>query len=241
VPGVGGGPIRTLACGGLAAAVSTVSLAEFGEEALPGRLEDLAWLEAVARLHHRVIEIAANHVPVVPMRLATVYRSHARVTAMMAARQADFTTALGRVRARTEWGVKVYTSSPGPAAESGGDDSAAGPGAAYLRQRRRQLDASNQAKRAAAASAERIHAALGRLAAAAELRAPQAPQLTGRPDRMILNGAYLVDDERSAEFTTAVERAAGEHEQLQVELTGPWPPYSFAVADGPGGERRAGG
>jgi hypothetical protein len=157
---------------------------------------------------------------------------------MMAERQADFTAALGRVRARTEWGVKVYAASQERAAESPGDDSAARPGAAYLRQRRRQLDASEQAKRAAAADAERIHAALGQLAAAAELRAPQSPQLTGRPERMILNGAYLVDDERSAQFTAAVQRAAAEHEQVRVELTGPWPPYSFAVAarpDGPAG------
>ena len=234
VDGVGGARVRGMRAAGLAAAVTTVSLAEFSEEALRGHLEDLAWLESTARMHHRVIEIAAGHVPVVPMRLATVYRSDDRVAAMMATRREELAAALGRVSGRTEWGVKAYAAdaaSQDRPVEMSRDDSAAHPGVAYLRQRRRQLDAGDQAKRAAAASAERIHAELGRLAAAADLRAPQDPQLSGQRERMILNGAYLVDDERSAEFEAAVQRVADQHNPVRIELTGPWPPYSFALSD----------
>jgi hypothetical protein len=244
--GVGGGRVHTIRAAGLVAAVTTVSLAEFGEEALAGHLEDLAWLESVARMHHRVVEIIANHVPVVPMRLVTVYRSNDTAAAMMAVRQEDLAAALGRVRARTEWGVKVYAAGaggqgayaagaagPGRAGQASADDSAARPGVAYLRQRRRQLDAGDQAKRAAAASAEQIHAVLGGLAAATDVRAPQDPQLTGQREPMILNGAYLVDDDRSAEFAAAVQRVADQHSPVRIELTGPWPPYSFALAGAP--------
>jgi hypothetical protein len=232
--GVGGGSIRLVRAAGLAAAVTTVRLTEFGAEALRARLEDLAWLESIARMHHRVIEIIAGQVPVVPLRLATVYRNDDRVAAMMAERQQDIAAALDRVRGRTEWGVKAYAADVAGqdrAAEIARDDAAASPGAAYLRQRRRQLDAGDQAKRGAVASAERIHAGLGRLAAAAELRAPQDPQLSGQRDRMILNAAYLVDDERSAQFEAAVQRVADEHSPVRIELTGPWPPYSFALPD----------
>jgi hypothetical protein len=237
VDGVGGGRIRTLRAAGLTAAVTTVSLAEFGAEALCGHLEDLAWLESTARVHHRVIEIAAGNAPVVPLRLATVYCGDDRVAAMMAARDEELAAALGRVSGRTEWGVKAYAADvPGQdrPVQMARDDSAARPGVAYLRQRRRQLDAGDQAKRAAVASAERIHAELGRLAAAADLRLPQDPQLSGQRERMILNGAYLVDDERSAEFEAAVHHVADQHSPVRIELTGPWPPYSFALADAAG-------
>jgi hypothetical protein len=235
VVGVSGRRVRTMRAAGLAAAVTTVSLAEFGEDALRGHLEDLAWLESIARVHHRVVEIVATRVPVVPLRLATVYRGDDRVAAMMAARRQDLAAALGRVRGRTEWGVKAYASDSADqdrAVEISRHDSAARPGMAYLRQRRRQLDAGDQARRAAAASADRIHAEVGRLAAAADLRPPQDPQLSGQRERMILNGAYLVDDERSAEFEAAVQRVAEQYSPVRIELTGPWPPYSFALADG---------
>ena len=49
VTGVAGGPVRLVDADGLTAVVSSVSLEEFGEEALRRNLEDLAWLEAVAR------------------------------------------------------------------------------------------------------------------------------------------------------------------------------------------------
>lgn len=227
--GVGEYPVGVVTGGPLTAAVSEVSLAEYGEQALARHLEDLTWLESTARAHHAVVEAVGAHVPVIPMRLATLYRDGDSLGAMLAARQQDFAEALGRVTARTEWGVKVYAvrQEQDPTAAGEGDE-ADRPGAAYLRRRRRQLDASQHAHRAALASAEQIHASLGQLAVAAGTRAPQAPQLSGQSDPMILNAVYLVEDDESAAFAEAVQRVASLHEPVQVELTGPWPPYSFA-------------
>jgi hypothetical protein len=45
---------------------------------------------------------------------------------------------------------------------------------------------------------------------------------------MILNAAYLLDDERGDEFAAAVADLGREHPGVRLELTGPWPPYSFA-------------
>jgi hypothetical protein len=233
--GVGGQPVEVLTAAGLSAAVSTVSLAEFGEAALRRHLEDLDWLEKTARAHHQIVAAVAEHAPAIPLRLATVYRDRGRLSGTLAARQPDFAAAIGRITARTEWGVKVFAAGQDTgAAENAADSGTDRPGAAYLRRRRTELDAGAQARRAAAGSAEAIHSALGGLAVAAEVRPPQAAQLTGRREQMILNGTYLVDDDRSAEFTAAVGRLAGRHEPVRVELTGPWPPYSFAYVGEPG-------
>jgi hypothetical protein len=46
---------------------------------------------------------------------------------------------------------------------------------------------------------------------------------------MVLNGAYLVDEDRGEEFAAAV--AALRVPEVDVELTGPWAPYSFTILE----------
>jgi hypothetical protein len=234
--GVAGAPVRTVTAAGLTAVVGDVPLEEFGEQALRRNLEDLSWLEETARAHHRVIEAVAGQIPVVPARLATVYNGDAGVAGMLAERGADLRVALGRIEARKEWGVKAYAAQPsgpgdpGPAAPGGRARPSAGPGAAYLQRRREQLSARKDARQAAIQSAEILHARLSRLAADTRMHPPQAPQLTGSKAVMILNASYLLDDERADGFAAEVAALAEQHPAIRVELTGPWPPYSFAGA-----------
>jgi Gas vesicle synthesis protein GvpL/GvpF len=231
--GVGGEPVRSLSAGGLTAIAADVPLAEFGESAMRRNLEDLAWLEATARAHHHVIDALGQQGPLVPTRLATVYASDASVAAMLDERAADFRAALSRISAHQEWGVKAYAGQPpvrGSRAAPAPARSArapAGPGASYLQRRRDELSAHSQARHDAMASAKTIHARLSRLAAESRVHPPQAPQLTGIRAQMILNAAYLLDDERGDEFANAVTALAREHPGVHLELTGPWPPYSF--------------
>lgn len=236
--GVGGGPVRAVAAGMLAAIASDVPLAEFGESALRGNLENMAWLEATAREHHQVIDAVAQQGPVVPTRLATVYRDDAGVAAMLAGRDADVRAALRRTRARKEWGVKAYAAppaAPGAAPAPAAAEAAAGSGAAYLRRRREQLSAQENARSETMASVQTVHNTLSRLAAETRLHPPQAPQLTGSKAPMILNAAYLVDDKRADDFAAAVATLARQRPGVRLELTGPWPPYSFASpGEGPG-------
>jgi hypothetical protein len=235
--GVGDGPVRTIAAGELTAVVEDVGLAEFGEQALRRNLEDLDWLGATARAHHRVIDALAREGPLVPIRLATVYSSDGAVTAMLAERDADFRAALARIRGRTEWGVKAYANrrpeskdaSPGAEAPASQET---GAGAAYLQRRRGQLTAQENARQQMLANAETIHAELSEHAVGVRLHPPQAPQLTGNKALMILNAAYLVDDERGEDFASVVAALAERYPSVQLELTGPWPPYSFAADAG---------
>ncbi|MBO0786180.1 MAG: GvpL/GvpF family gas vesicle protein [Actinobacteria bacterium] len=233
VRGVAGGPVRPLAHRRLAAAVSPVSLAEFGEQPLARNLEDLDWLAATARAHHDVIGAIARHRPVVPLRLATVYHDDESVAGMLAARSDEFEDALARVTGRAEWGVKAYQARPpeGPEPASPQPRTATSPGAgtAYLRRRREELSESERARRAVTAAAEEVHAALAGAAVAGQQRPPQVRQLAERAEPMLLNGTYLVGEERSGEFAGLVDELAAAHPELRLELTGPWPPYSFAA------------
>ncbi|GAA0241655.1 GvpL/GvpF family gas vesicle protein [Actinomadura nitritigenes] len=242
--GVGGAAVRTVvhtaAEGALTALVSTVRLDQYGEAALRENLEDLAWLEETARAHHDVVDRSAHAAPTAPVRIATIYRDDARVAQVLAEQGDRFARALDRVAGRAEWGVKVYAhrealepaqpaeppasaASAASAAQSG----AGGAGTAYLRrrqdERRRRADAGRKVGEQAAA----IHDRLAELAVAARHHPPQDPKLSGRDGVQILNAAYLLEAGDAEAFAEAA-RAAGERwPGIEVEVTGPWPPYSF--------------
>jgi Gas vesicle synthesis protein GvpL/GvpF len=238
--GVAGAGVRAAPAGGLTALVSDVDLAEYGEAALRRNMEDLDWLAEVARAHHRVVDAAASTFPLLPTRLATVYRTDAAMSAALSARDSELRAALRRVGGRTELGVKAYAR-PQPASPAGDDDDAAsehpdaqrsqGEGLAYLQRRRAQKAAARDTGDVTTASAQALHADLSARALLTRLHPPQAPQLSGVREPMLLNAAYLVDTGCASDFAEAVAVTASAHPQLRVELTGPWPPYSFVSPD----------
>jgi hypothetical protein len=222
--------VRTTASCGLTVLVSDVSLAEFGEAALRENLQDLGWLDEVAREHHYVIDAAARLFPLLPVRLGTVYSGDAALCDALTERGGALRDTLRRVGGRVEWGVKAY----GVGQRSGpGDDGAdqrteGGAGLAHLRQRHTQLTAEREAKAAAVNAAHAVHAELTARATDTRLHPPQPVQLSGVSRPALLNAAYLLDAADGVTFTAAVAGQATAHPELQVELTGPWPPYSFA-------------
>jgi len=104
-------------------------------------------------------------------------------------------------------------------------------GTAYLRRRQAALSSRDAARQRVWGAADAVHSQLSTLAVATHRHRPQDQRLTGDERAMILNAAYLVDDARVAEFARAVASAAREHSSLALELTGPWPPYSFAAVE----------
>ena len=234
VTGIGGAAVHGVRRAGLVAVVSPVNLAEFGEEPLRHNLEDLAWLETTAREHHQVVDAVSAAGSTVTMRLATVYRDDSRVAAMLAERRGQLEAALRHIEGRTEFGVKAYAEPAGPSDAAVESDrpgnSDAGPGTAYLLRRRAELATRNKQLNTALAAAETIHATLASLADATRRYVPQHPRLTGESATMVLNGAYLVAVGRVDEFVATVRTLDGRHPTVRLELTGPWPPYSFAAA-----------
>lgn len=226
--GVDGSPVRRVVAGGLAAVVSSVDPVRFGEESLRRNLEDLQWLETTARAHHAVVDATARGGPVAPVRFATVYLDDDRVRAMLGEREAEFTAALDRVRGRVEWGVKGFAV-PSDAPAEPEPTPGAGPGASYLARRLAERKRAARGQEDALAAAEDVHRALSAVAAASRRYPAQDPRLTGRREEMVLNAAYLVEDD--APLREVVEQHADG--PVRLELTGPWAPYSFATLEEP--------
>jgi hypothetical protein len=226
--GIHGQELRSLEVAGLQAIVCAVELDEFGEEALHRNLEDLRWVEQVARTHDEVVRAVAAAAAVAPMRLVTIYEDDENVRRQVERLRDQLESALDRVAGSAEWSVKVYsrdaaTPSAPPTRETSG--------AAYLKRKREDAAARRSIEDRADRVAGELHDALTARSHASRLLAPQDPRLSGRAERMIHNGAYLVAYAQEQDFRTTVEALSEWYPDLAIELQGPWPPYSFAVLE----------
>lgn len=234
ITGVAGESVRVVHSTGLAAVVGSVGLDDFGEEPLRRHLEDLDWLASTARAHERVVDAVLQCGPTIPLRLATVYLDDDPIRDLLDACNEKLCTTLGFVDKRSEWGVKGYGDAQALARSSPENKPAAGSagsGTAYLLRRRAELTARQNVDRRAAAEADQIHTALRQRAVQGLRRPATDPVLSGKQAWMILNGTYLVDDDQIERFAALVRALDADRTGITLELTGPWPPYSFAGID----------
>ena len=174
--------------------------------------------------------IGRDH-PVAPLRLATVYLDDENVRALIGAQEEAFAAALDRIRGRHEWGVKAFAAAR-PDPEPSDDDSALGPGAAYLPRRRAARERASRAGGRCRRPPRACTRGSPPPSSASRRYPPQDPSLSGHQEEMVLNAAYLVEVGGStAAFTALVD--AWRSPLIEVALTGPWPPYSFAALEEP--------
>ncbi len=227
------GPVELVQEGELAALVSPVPLTEFSDERLREHLNDIEWVERVARLHERVLEQTLERATLVPLRLCTLYTDRDGVARMLREQEPVLRQALASLRGRREWGVKLFADPDrlldAVTERSSPDSAGAASGTAYMQRRQRERELSERAQELGDEIAEEIHARLEQVADAARANAPQRQEVHGRDGRMLLNGVYLVPREREDDFADLVSSLREQRQEsgFELELTGPWPPYNF--------------
>jgi hypothetical protein len=224
--GVDGRRVELIRHAGLAALTGAVPLERFGEQALRDSLEDMERLETLARAHERVLDHALELGAVVPCRICTIYADADHVRAMLEAERAPLMDALAQVEGAAEWGVKAFrTARP----EAAADPRVAVPasGTDYLTRRREAREEAEASVDGVIEALESVHARLSEQATAAVVIRPQDRRLSGREEEMVLNAAYLVPDARADQFRTLVDELGRGADGVELELSGPWPPYHF--------------
>src|SRR5437763_5265520 len=228
--------------GALAAVVSGVPLADYGEGELPSRLADAAWTATRALRHERVVEHFARRAGVVPLRFGTIYLRREGVARMLSERGAQFLSILKRLEGREEWGLNVYverarlreavTGSSARLRELEERASSSPPGQAYLMRKKIESlrdEESRAETRRVAAEVEGRLAAVSDAAARLRVLKDEATEQGELATRM----AFLVPRQKFEEFRAAAEALAGEYTPrgVRLEMTGPWPAHNFAVFD----------
>jgi hypothetical protein len=220
-----GRPIELIQAHDLGLLVSPVSPDELRVDA--DDLSETGRLAVLARGHDAVVRAAADAGPVLPLRFGTVVPDDDAARTLLRTHATSAGEQLRRIGTAREWGVRLLrTLAPGAEpALAGGAQRAELSGTEYLSRRREALHREENLTRAAAECAERLQDALAGHVTES-LRRGGAPGSS-----LLLDMAYLVPTETEAAFLGQVQHLteALEPRGLALEVTGPWPPYSFVT------------
>jgi hypothetical protein len=234
--GIDGGRVEAIVEGDLLGATSAVPAAEYEEEPLNERLQDLEWLAPRAASHQEVngklLEIADA---VIPLAFGAIYRDGEGVRELLRERADDLAVRLRAVEGRAEWIVSIEREGSG--APSGGavgaldaEIAAALPGRAFLLGKRRDEVIREERRTRDAALAEETWAAIEAIAE----RVYREPLIDDPTSAAIARFSVLAPRDREVELGDIVRRlgATGTSEGYRVRLSGPWPAYRFGGLPG---------
>ncbi len=207
-----------------------VDRSEFEGEAGENHLTDAAWLTPRVLAHQAALEYFAARISFFPLSFGSLFSTLDALVATIELNEASIIDFLEQSHAQTEWGLKCFVSWEAAYDQAQGEDGELLPppsGADYLRRKKaiRQRDehlrqvAEQQLQ--AVVQAAYLHA--NRLVERRIVAQSSAQQC-------VSNWALLVSQEKSEalrEWVTGINEATGET-CIRVELTGPWPLYSFA-------------
>jgi hypothetical protein len=229
-PGVGGAPVAVDQVAGLSVLVSALDVERYGPEVWRDRGQDPAWLTQVATEHHAVLQAVVEQGDVLPLRLPSLYMGRSAVERALSADADALSSGLAAVRGHVEVVVKVFLADTAPdAADAAGGQSAPTSGRDYLARKAAQKSSQEEARERRRQAVLALHEALAGGSTHSVVSPAQDPSLSGRAEPMLLNAAYLVARGELESFHGIAEGLAERlgQQSLLVELSGPWPPYSF--------------
>jgi len=234
--------VTSLTVGEVAAVFSRVSMGDFIGPSGDANLRDASWIVPRARQHEQVVEEVMHLSPVLPARFGTVLSSTSILERLAAKNAETIRQFLERMVNLEEWSVKAFLDVPkaegwllrSPAAL---DETAAGqgpvsPGVRYIQGKRLRAHVLRRLEESSRQTAEEVGRALAAHAVDVCPLRPQSKGASGRDGKMILNCALLLLKDRVAELREGASEIEARYADrgLSLNISGPWPPYSFCPA-----------
>lgn len=220
----------------ITAIMSTVSLEEFCGPSAESRMTDLAWIGPRAFRHEGVIEEVMNYSPVLPVRFGTLFSSWENLEKQLEKHYEAISTFLDQVMDKEEWAVKGFLDRIKAKEEffkmtlSAKEDLPFSPGVRYFEEKRILAQIEKDLKTWLKEICNEIVKELNGYAADFTKRKilPDAHQ--GNEREVIFNWAFLLPRRNTADFREKIDQMNKElsKRRLTIEVTGPWPPYSFS-------------
>jgi hypothetical protein len=222
--------------GAVAAVLSRVLQSDFCGSAGEKNLRDLAWLAPRACRHEAVLEQVLRLGAVLPARFGTLFSSTASLEGFMRQHETAMVRFLQRAHGQEEWALKGFfdqaraeadwlarrrSEEPSPPNSP--------PGAAYLREQGRRIKAREALDDQLAEACGELWEELSSLVSEIVQRRILVRETPDAAREMVLNWALLLPAAAAADFRGRIERANAEKNRggLALEVSGPWPPYSF--------------
>lgn len=193
----------------------------------------------ILQAHENVIDTIMQQTTIVPLKFGTILKDEQAALKLLDEQGEDFKRLLAKFQGKVECGLKVYVDTgvvmqhimqrdlertnsqeqPEPLSK----------GAAYLFTRKKEGQLKDRVSAELLRIAEQIFNTFRHTAFEMKQNSLLTRKATGKKKEMILNAVYLVGREN---VTTFYEQAKSVTEQyasmeLDLELSGPWPPYNF--------------
>jgi len=222
---------------GYYAIVSDVSLEEYGEEAMEVKGEDIEWLKEKAVIFMDIIMKINTITNIIPMKFLTIFNSEKRVNDIIIENSEQFLHNFKRIKDREELSVKIYCDEKKYKEKVMGEEikkfeeSIVGKpkGAAFFLKKKFDTELEDKIQSRIYGIANQVRDNISSLAAEVKSNKILAQEITGISIPMILNSAFLVDHIKEELFSEKIDELRIDYESngFLIELTGPWPPFSF--------------
>lgn len=205
VSGISGAPIRVLKIGDISVVVSDC--------------EAVAVTKQNMLAHAAVVRSVFTQTTTVPCRFGML-ATEPQLRSFIITNKVAIANKLAHLRGCVEMDLKTAWQSSNSTPSK--PDPATGPGTAFLRKKQRELFGDEQAGARRAELSGILRAELGSLIKDEKIGLP--PSDKGAPARVF----HLVDSAKIKEYRDKVQELREKRPDLQLEVSGPWPPYSFA-------------
>ncbi len=224
---------------GLYATVKYVSENDYSGANIKKRLSDESWLDASVREHLKVIGHIMEDHTVIPFNFGTIYTSEEGLKCFIGKYASDLKKSLLYLDNKEEWSVKAFcnkkkiTENIVVLSQSVADIETqitmSTPGKAYILKKKKIDILGKEINRIYNTVSKLVFTRMNELPDEYRLHAIPPEKASEDDDDMIINATFLLRKETIDDFIELADSLLVEHENigLSLEITGPWPPYSF--------------
>ncbi len=235
----GAGKLQQFEHNSLYITVKIVSKTEFSEENIKKNISNEEWLEIHVREHVSVIEKIMETQAVIPFNFGTIYKSEDSLKQFVEKYSDDLRKTLQYLKNKEEWSAKIYCDKNkiikniAYLSNNMSDIELliknSSPGKAYLLGKKKKEILEKEISIIYNNYSKKIFTTLNDLSEEYRLNTLLSNDITGKEEDMIVNATFLIKKESIHQFIEVVNVLCKEYENIGiiVNLTGPWPPYSF--------------
>lgn len=231
-------PLVKITVGDLAAIVSLVSLEEYTGPGSEERLSNVEWITPRALRHGQVIQQIGEMAPVLPSSFGALFSGQQRVISLIKKNYQAIAGFLSVIQDKEEWAVKAYLDRDKlknllfrqRVEKLEPKLSELPPGLRYFREKQVQAEVEKEIASWLNERIDRIAIALTTISKQILERKNTKLDFDGTKDELVSNWAILTlkdDFEKITELLSKINTDP-DVDGLELKLSGPWPPYTFA-------------
>lgn len=193
----------------------------------------------ILQAHEHVTDILMRNTTVVPLKFGTILNDEKAALKMLQDHEEEFKNLLAKFVGKVEWGMKVYADKQAlmehivqtepKFTKLKDNQEKLSRGAQYLLRRKMEEEVEDLVATQLAQITEEIFQEIGKDASEAKLNEILPQKVTGKKKEMILNAAFLVERKKATHLRQRGKSLIEKYKfmGLNLEFSGPWPPYNF--------------